>query len=41
MQLGHAAAVCLSRAFARAIYEATPAPNDTLPTWQARFGNLR
>lgn len=32
--LGHAAAVCLSRAIARAVYEATPAPNDLQPTWR-------
>ena len=33
-RLGHAAAVCLSRAIARAVYLARPAPGDTLPTWQ-------
>jgi L-aminopeptidase/D-esterase-like protein len=38
MHLGHAAAVCLSRAIARAVYEATPAPGDTLPTWRERWG---
>jgi D-aminopeptidase len=32
--IGHAAALCVSRAIARAIYEATPAPNDLLPTWR-------
>ncbi|MEP5731325.1 MAG: P1 family peptidase [Sulfitobacter sp.] len=31
--IGHAAALCLSRAIARAVYEAIPAPNDLLPTW--------
>ncbi|NRB03080.1 MAG: P1 family peptidase [Rhodobacteraceae bacterium] len=31
--IGHAAALCLSRAIARAVYHATPAPNDLLPTW--------
>lgn len=31
--IGHAAALCLSRAIARAIYLATPAPDDLLPTW--------
>lgn len=41
MHLGHAAAVCLSRAIARAIYEATPASGDILPTWRERFGNQR
>lgn len=38
LQIGHAAAVCLCRAMARAIYLATPAPGDTLPTWKARWG---
>lgn len=36
--LGHAAAVCLSRAIARAAYFATPAPGDHFPTWQQRWG---
>ncbi len=36
--LGHAAAVCLARAMARAIYLATPAPNDIVPTWQEKWG---
>lgn len=31
--IGHAAALCLSRAIARAIYLATPAPGDILPCW--------
>ncbi len=31
--IGHAAAVCLSRAIARGVYHATPEPNDLLPTW--------
>lgn len=31
--IGHAAAICLSRAIARGVYAATPAPNDLLPTW--------
>ncbi len=34
MQLGHAAANCLSRAIARGVYEATAAAGDTLPTWK-------
>ena len=38
MRLGHAAAVCLSRAIARAIYLATPAAGDPFPTWQQKFG---
>ena len=32
--IGHAASICLSRAIARGIYEATPSKNDTLPTWK-------
>ncbi|PVA09643.1 peptidase T4 [Pelagivirga sediminicola] len=35
--LGHAAANCLARAIARAVYLARPAPGDTLPSWSARF----
>lgn len=31
--IGHAAALCLSRAIARAIYLARPAPGDLLPCW--------
>lgn len=31
--IGHAAALCLSRAIARAIYHACPAPGDLLPCW--------
>ena len=38
LQLGHAAAVCLSRAMARAIYLATPAHGDVVPTWQEKWG---
>jgi L-aminopeptidase/D-esterase-like protein len=38
MHLGHAAAVCLSRAIARAIYLATPAPGDPVPTWREKYG---
>jgi D-aminopeptidase len=33
--IGHAAAICLSRAIARAVYHATPAPGDVLPCWGA------
>lgn len=32
-EIGHAAALCLSRAIARAIYLATPAQGDLLPCW--------
>ncbi|MFT7595041.1 MAG: L-aminopeptidase/D-esterase-like protein [Paracoccaceae bacterium] len=31
--IGHAASLCLSRAIARAIYHARPAPGDILPCW--------
>lgn len=37
-QLGHAAATCLARAIARAIYLAKPMPGDLQPTWQKKFG---
>ena len=33
LMIGHAAALCLSRAIARACYLATPEPGDLLPTW--------
>ncbi|MEQ1768703.1 MAG: P1 family peptidase [Devosia sp.] len=36
--IGHAAAVCLARAIARAVYLATPAPGDMFPTWQEKWG---
>lgn len=35
--LGHAAATCLARAIARAVYHAVPAPDDPFPTWRQRF----
>lgn len=38
LELGHGAATCLSRAVARAVYLATEATADTLPTWQQRWG---
>ncbi len=37
ISIGHAAATCLARAIARAVYEATPAPNDPFPTWREQF----
>jgi D-aminopeptidase len=37
IQLGHAAAVCLSRAIARAVYLASPAPGDWFPTWHQKW----
>lgn len=34
-QLGHAAAICLARAVARAVFSATPAPGDLKPCWSS------
>lgn len=34
-QISHAAALCLSRAIARAIYSATPEDSDLLPCWSS------
>jgi D-aminopeptidase len=36
--LGHAAACCLARAIARAVYLAQPAPNDGLACWSQLYG---
>jgi L-aminopeptidase/D-esterase-like protein len=36
--IGHAAAVCLTRAIARAVYLATPAKNDLLACWRSFNG---
>ncbi len=33
MEIGHAAALCLARAIARAVHAATPSPGDLLPCW--------
>ncbi|MFD2174495.1 P1 family peptidase [Rhodobacter lacus] len=33
-RLGHAAALCLARAIARAVYAASPQPGDVQPCWQ-------
>ena len=38
LMLGHLAATCVSRAIARAVYEATPADGDPFPTWKEKFG---
>ncbi len=38
LNIGHAAALCLTRAIARGVYHAKKAPADTLPTWQEKFG---
>jgi len=35
--LGHAAAGCLARAIARAVYSATPMPGDLQPAWVSLF----
>ena len=37
-QLGHAAATCLARAIARAVWLARSEPGDLQPSWQSRFG---
>ncbi len=34
LELGHAAATCLSRAIARGVYEASPSPGDLRPCWR-------
>ncbi len=36
--IGHAASLCLARAIARAVYAATPAAGDLLPTWGQKNG---
>lgn len=36
--IGHVAAVCLSRAIARAVFLARPEPGDVVPCWSGRFG---
>ncbi len=38
LRLGHAAACCVARSIARAIYEATSVPGDERPAWKDRFG---
>ncbi len=37
--LGHAAACCLARAIARAVFAARPRPGDLTPCWIDRFGS--
>ena len=37
-RIGHAAAACLSRAIARAVFEAVAAEGDPLPPWRTRRG---
>ncbi len=38
LAIGAAGAACMARAIARAVYEATPAAGDLLPTWREKFG---
>jgi L-aminopeptidase/D-esterase-like protein len=38
-ELGATATSTLARAIARAVFEASPLPGDTVPAWQERFGN--
>jgi len=38
MHLGHLASLCLSRAIARGVYNATPAEGDPKPTYRTKFG---
>ena len=37
---GHAAALCLSRAIARAVYAATPAEGDIMPCWRTANASI-
>ena len=37
-KIGHAAALTLERAIARAVYAATERTGDIFPTWQSKFG---
>jgi L-aminopeptidase/D-esterase-like protein len=41
VELGIAAANVLTRAIARGVHAARPAPGDTVPTWHERFGGHR
>jgi D-aminopeptidase len=38
VRIGHGAAVCLARAIARGVYEATEAAGDVQPGWKSKFG---
>ncbi len=38
LEIGHAAATCLSRAIARAVYQADAHPGDLLPSWASLYG---
>ena len=37
LKIGHAAAQCVARAIARAIYNATPSDSDKLPCWSTFY----
>lgn len=39
-QIGHAAAACLARAIARAVYLARPLPGDRQPAWASVYGKV-
>ena len=39
LDIGHAAATCLTRAIARGVYLAEAHPGDIYPSWQARFAS--
>ncbi|TVR45742.1 MAG: hypothetical protein EA386_11725 [Rhodobacteraceae bacterium] len=39
LEIGHAASTCLSRAIARAVFEATAHPGDILPSWASLYGS--
>ncbi len=39
-EIGHAASICLSRAIARGVYEASPQHGDILPCWKSLFGQV-
>jgi len=38
LMIGHAAALCLSRAIARGTYAASPVAGDILPCWSSKYG---
>ena len=40
LELGHAAALCLARATARGVFEASVQQGDQLPTWRTKFGGI-
>ena len=39
LQIGHAASVCVSRAIARAVFEAKPLAGDMVPAWREKYGS--